>query len=524
MIKKLLVGLALSLSLITPVSAAEKWFYGINSGTALTGVVSLTKNSPELIVSDGATITLAPLNTCKGKPVIIATNTNNTTTINGTLLLSSGSTSSTTLSAAGTSIGFINNGSAWVQFIPSSIGGGGSIPNAPAYTIFSNLTNNTAPAAFNPPINTGDLLGFNSSNILEYNNISGLGTNSLPIQQGWCKRWVSAVAQTIAGIAPTNPFNVYVLGDSVTAGVGLTNLNQSYPLQLVNTLNQNNIPAREGVVWASSNPLETRWVYTGGWFQSSIPGGLAGASGPTGALGSATCTTGIVCDTVKVLYAAFSGGGTFTVSIDGSVVGTINSNNATNQIKIQNYAVTRGTHVVSFSSPTAQVYPVGVWSVDTTSPAIYITNSGKSGLMMSTWDASGGWPMHVYMQALQPSLVITNLGINDAQNTVTVAAFTTAVNNTCTTIQSLCPNADILLIQEHLGSSAGGGVALQQQYAPVYSNAAKTFKTGFLDMGNRWGPDKTYFSTILNYGGPLHPNNVGHIDYARGISNMATRN
>jgi hypothetical protein len=241
-------------------------------------------------------------------------------------------------------------------------------------------------------------------------------------------------------------------------------------------------------------------------------------------------TPSVSTDTIVVWSFCYLGnsGAAFTVSDNGTLLGTVTASGvcassspgalvqstftrtgSTNPIKI---ARTGGSVIIqavdSFSSGAA-----------TTPTQVRISNWGAYGSDSSYWitNTFNHFP-YPAMAAMNPDLVVLDLGINDYRNGKSAAAFQTNMQSIITNLKS--QNIDIVLVRPQ-PDNAPVYASLYQQYKFVYYALSKANGIPLVDLNSRLGTWATaqangeYGSSGAN--DSVHLSQIGYADVAQAL-------
>ncbi len=237
--------------------------------------------------------------------------------------------------------------------------------------------------------------------------------------------------------ASTEKVRLYTIGDSITEGVGVS----TFPERWINRVKEGladyvGIPS-PGVgylpIRGAGGPITSAWTGSTGALGSDGPGQRNWVSA-SGATNYREIT--LECDRFELLYNKGSAYGAFTISIDGSVVATVDSYQAAAGPTAAHWdsgALTLGVHTIRFTSiNTGSAKPVATYQVSLAGMMPYLSNY-SNGLQL--WDGShSGWPSWTpigveldHIGYIQPDIVTLAYGVNDlAYQTTLGTGFTPA--------------------------------------------------------------------------------------------------
>lgn len=324
------------------------------------------------------------------------------------------------------------------------------------------------------------------------------GAPMLPQSTFAASKWYSALGRVRLG---TGNAKLLCVGDSTTAGFGATQA-ASWPALVQQRLNLD-IAAQAGLAICMNLAVDTARWSLGGWQNAFGPGGGAlYANAGTGT--DAVFTPGVTVDTIDVWWFQAAGKGAFVVKIDGVAQPAIDTSGPAGAWVKTTYTVTAGaSHTVALQLPTGN--PVSVLGVDaylSTRNSVRVSNWGVSGSVTDTWvnapySLSG-------ISSYAPDLTLVMLGINDANNAVSVSTWSA---NITSIVNEAKKSGDVVLMS--VVPSNAGTITTEQQYRAAAPGLAASLDIGFIDLFDRIGA----YSADL-YSDNLHPN-------ARGYANMA---
>ncbi|MCL6442082.1 MAG: SGNH/GDSL hydrolase family protein [Alicyclobacillus sp.] len=303
----------------------------------------------------------------------------------------------------------------------------------------------------------------------------------------------------------SNPPNIVILGDSITDGTGATSYDTSYAaifkhgLQLAYGLagygfKTNNFFSIDGT-WTTQEFYGTN-LYIWKATPSSTPGTLH------------ECFLSI-----DVLYTTQPDGGTATVQIDGSNVGTINCNGPTSYHNVATFTAT------SFGYHTVEIIPA---TSGNTYIEGFVSRSGLPGVLVHKVGHPGIKATHYTDQAsivastsaFNPVLTIIMLGTNDAGQNVPPSSYQAALDRIVK--QALITGDVLIMIMGDRPDSAN----LTYGYVP-YVNAAKQVamnnNCAYLSIYDAWQQSYTWANTrgLMDSDGSVHPSQEGHAAIAQ---------
>lgn len=328
-------------------------------------------------------------------------------------------------------------------------------------------------------------------------------------------------------LAKTKRMKVCCLGDSTTAGVGAGTAASgnvgarpfSYPEFLAKYLAARGLPVTtdsfQGFANGTGEPAwDARATYGAGW-----GGGASDWGGPLKYNNSTTTSLSFTplgaFDTFEMAYVVPGvSGATFTVSVDGSVIDTINTSNAAASYSKKTYNVTRGTHTISWARTGVgtDCYIGMTDCYDSAAPAISIYNAGHSGISSTQLSSSAQpWSVLRIFDTWQPDLTILDCGINDSLGAITPATYSA---NMQLIINKARLYGDIVLKVPvtNLDPNFPGIVAAMKALA-----AANNIP--LIDIGQRFGSYAQANASGLYFDG-RHLKAPGYADVARAVAGL----
>jgi lysophospholipase L1-like esterase len=377
---------------------------------------------------------------------------------------------------------------------------------------------------------TGEVLlqvGGNFVTRSEYLALRGVTIPSwITIPANSLNRFKAARNATKAGTADTK---VAFIGDSTTRGVvaGVTD-GTAYPSSFVAKLPaavtalDSTLTTFGGGVYGHGGltPLTTYDNRFAGTFSNGLPtvGGqhLLLNSGST-----LNFTPTIPWDSVEITYVRNAGIGTFTVAADGgAVLATVVGNGAAGVLTQVVNVGSVGTHTLNLLGSTNGCYITGFDFYDSTKKQLRLRNLGASSTKVI--DANWTGNTNVYdgrptLRAMANHLVFIQLGINDEVGATSISAYSTALQNLVTDIQTA--NGDAVLMTPLPISVATTPLATQNTYMQAVRDLATSLGVAMIDLQAYFGSndrnlagDRGYFSD------DKHPTKTGYVFEAQGIA------
>lgn len=440
----------------------------------------------------------------------------NLSSVSGTLPIGNGGTGLATLGSSGTCLQ--SNGSALVY---GSCGSGGGTPGG-------------------------------TSGQIQYNNGGSFGgLTTLPIANGGTNcattncyygapHWQSKLNNVRNG---TGNARLCFVGDSTIFGAWSTvgdtgdQTISAYPTKLAAFLTSaNGIKAnRNGFMGDGSlyegagetSGADARVVKGNAWSRDSSNVSVGGysykATTNTNAL---SFTPSVPVNVFRYVYITQSGGGSFTVDIDGSGAQTISTSGSAG---VQTGTITAGSvgsHTINFNwSSGGQVNIVGVEeSYDNTQSWVNVVNMGWSGATAANW-ALATQPYNpsnnAIWSALGCDLTIVEGGINDWLALVSTSAFSTSMQ---TNLSAIASSGSDIIIQTPIPSPTGTTAqATQQGYVNVLNTLAQTNGYPLFDMFTRYQTNAIANTAgLINTSNTIHPNAAGYLEQAFAVADALT--
>jgi len=292
-----------------------------------------------------------------------------------------------------------------------------------------------------------------------------------------------------------NPVFIHA-GDSTTGGAGSGTFNtgtyslsynaHSYPTRLAETLARRYGLAATDGYWGDrkNNGYDPRVTLGASWLNNS--GQLSIAGYALNCPNSVTSTTNIDFtaatnaaqpnfDVIDIWYIQYSGGGTFTVGVDGSAaLSTINSGSpATGAlVKATVTGASLGTHTVNIARTTGgAVYIVGVVPRNSAIRQLINVNGGRGGWKAADYaSTSNAWSPANGIAAVAPDGMFLNLGINEGAS----PDWNAYKASQQITIDKALLSGDVVLIVPHWTDTATVPLVNQQNMATAIYELAAT--------------------------------------------------
>jgi lysophospholipase L1-like esterase len=371
------------------------------------------------------------------------------------------------------------------------------------------------------------------------------GSLGVYLPDGWGTFW-----RAKRDAAATGKAKVICVGDSVTAGYYCSDLvNANFVGLIRNALQGSYGDGGSGLFSANRTPA----------IIGAKPEAIAAWQGN----GSAASTTGTWTDTalfygpgISSIYATAAASATFAVrgstvniytlagvntpnagytyAIDGGApVAVADPGLSSASVRVQTITgLSAGPHTVVISyngSAGARLQLIGVSAENDT--GIVVDNSGRSGAQTSHYFVSGTGNTQWHGGTSNPAdLVIYALGLNDANQNVTVDAWATNVYSTLNTIKGTGTGAtDLLLVMQHRGNFAG---TIYSQYGARLRGIAEEYGAALVNLWPMGRNSYAYWSGLGHWGDQtapgaagadlVHPSDAGHAYIASKILPILT--
>lgn len=314
------------------------------------------------------------------------------------------------------------------------------------------------------------------------------------------------------GNRATGPVDIVAIGDSTTSGAQASTLNKRWLALLRDQLRTWFQPAGvtggDGYVQMNAT-YNSPWTLTG----TTIPGTPAGLG--QGAVNMATTATASMTFTgtaVDVFYTKQSGGGTFSVSIDGGAATNINTSNASevNGVAQRFGSLSVGSHTIALAviSGTSMVEGVMVYNGDETK-GIRVWDGGRSGITSAGYTSNTKYLGAV--TTIQPSLVVIFLGINDYRTGTSIANTGSQLVTIATATRAACTiPPTVLLVAPYLPIVGAGTLPFLRYYDQVYIAAQRLADVDLVDLYWKFGPAVQTNALALLNADLTHPSDKGY--------------
>jgi lysophospholipase L1-like esterase len=315
------------------------------------------------------------------------------------------------------------------------------------------------------------------------------------------------------------PAKVVAIGSSSVEGQGATVYGRHYVDMLVGKLlAQNPVAGVTGPGTYTSAYPRTNGVgsypatYGGGTITSTSAPGWAFKTVELLAAGN-TATYTFTGTSVGVVYGQFSGGGSFTATIDGGTPVTVNTNNATlDRFKVwTSAALTRGAHTLTLAWVSGRSLIRGYYAYDgNETRGFQLTNGGNYGYTTTAYQGGATPDVSQWISGIattQPHLVLIHFGTNDYANNLGSATFRTNLQYLVNVIRTNCTSdPSFVLVAQPRASVASASEPWSAFVDAMKATAAadpkctvvdlSTWVTSPFDDGDPlglWNADNTHF-------------------------------
>jgi lysophospholipase L1-like esterase len=294
----------------------------------------------------------------------------------------------------------------------------------------------------------------------------------------------------------------------------------------------NLIPTYDGGGYTSGVSCAGSWTFfpNGASTGASSNGGPSNTSSYSGTIGNTITYTSVRGQTLTVYYINFAVG-SYTVTVDGTVVGTVTTTGGGAQLA-QSFTISPGSHTVVLTITSSAI--VVFFGIRCTNPTGVIVDNyshgGETVLGFSTQTSAIDWSGGV----LNPcDLYMLNLGVNDCVNTggltssdqhsTTVFKIFDRIKNGPSYNSSLA--TDLVIALPAVGKFQGPDInmpliaknanAICNHYGGVFIDLGTATGNSWLNAYNLglWGVDSSGASGTDS----VHPSNAGHSAYAQTI-------
>lgn len=198
----------------------------------------------------------------------------------------------------------------------------------------------------------------------------------------------------------------------------------------------------------------------------------------------------LVCSSFDLFYVTSAASGSFTVTIDGTLVATIDASPALSDgNKWNSGALGLGPHTIVVTPTSATSVTVnGVRTYQNNeNTGIHVLDGGQSGSKTNDWlTLNSFWQANI--AAVAPDAVILETGTNDWGGNVDVNSFATQLTSLIALIRSVAPNASIILPVMFERQAAGATQTWLQFVNAIYTVAVADGNCFVVDMYQRFQP------------------------------------
>lgn len=314
--------------------------------------------------------------------------------------------------------------------------------------------------------------------------------------------------------------HICLYGDSVTSGYkgALPQYLNSWPARVKVLIDEKTgVPTGSGWIKTTaptSDVGENRLSYSGDWPASG--GGIFANSTHNNAGGTVTIGP-ILTDRIRVYYLKYSGGGTATVTLDGSPAASMNTYQASGfGVTYEDYTATEGSHTLVITAPTGtDFYFLGVDAMrGDLNYGVRISNIGENGkkavdLYSASMDSLKMTGPTLAFDVFAPSLSVICFGLNEMNISRTPATFKSEMQALITRLGA-STSVLILIPPRQPASNDPGGY--YDAYVQVYYELADANNCALLDMQKRWGTAAQSAAEGFKDADGVHPNSRGYWD------------
>ena len=341
-----------------------------------------------------------------------------------------------------------------------------------------------------------------------------LVTNSVKIRK--------AIANVRTG---TSDAKILCIGDSTTAGVGISGSIQgmpnAYPYQLANILNACGIPSAPGLaIPGHPGNLDNRFTLGTGWNNFTIGWGANGDyqwSG--GTVGNLVYTdTNVLADRYDIYYAQNTTLGTVGITATGGTTvnqSTVGTAGTVGKVTVSAASASTSNTVTFVPANNGSIHILGIEPWLSTAKKVRVGNAGVgSSRAFTNWDIGGNWSSPTCIKAYAPDLTIISLGINDAGDNQTIDNVKTAIVDLATAAQV---SGDVLIMSPIPCTSGASASVIAN--LPLISAGQQSMNYPFTNLRSRWIDGDTA-NTNGFMSDTLHPNALGYADIAQMLKNI----
>lgn len=351
---------------------------------------------------------------------------------------------------------------------------------------------------------------------------SRIGNDFMHNKDVGLREWRAARAKALTATTPK--LHVNLIGDSISEGSGSTN---NYTKGLGGLLRQyltsapfpntglGFIPAH----YATSEP--SKWLtLVGSWNDGDGSFGVGKKTKTSSTVGN-TATFTFTGTGYVIHYVQRSGGGSFSVSVDGGAPTTVNTNGAASHQKSSQFGLANASHTVVITVTAAGTTGVNLLGYETSVGAtsgIQFNLMAKYGSVLK--DHTPALQTQFEIDQWTPKLTIIALMANDFGGQTALKDYHEGME---LLIKKARVSGDVLLVSTGLRKDNSYKIK-QKAYNDVLINLAYANKVAFLDIFNAWGADFLWhqdkMGLIKGAGDDVHPLDAGHKDIVDRIITM----
>lgn len=332
------------------------------------------------------------------------------------------------------------------------------------------------------------------------------------------KAFAGKAGKFAAAAAGTKLFKILCVGDSLTAGEGITSAQtlSAYPAILRDTLaGAGYALAGEGWIQPhsylqSAAAKPPQWSMTGAWIPVAGAEYRSNALGTTTANNTITFTSTLPGDTLEFAYLQNSG--TFFYSVDGGaeVQVTFNAGPVSYAIKTVTGLNPASTHTVTIRTGSTNVVHIGPARVYKSAGGLLVANAGIGGSPTAAWlsTATSYWagPSALILNADVDLVLIEPMIYNDMNSGASTATHKANVKSIIQSFQGLASKPGVLIVVP--GYSSQKTDAAYNAYRKLSYEIADELALPLVDIAEAFGPQAG--STAYYAADGLHLNNAGY--------------
>lgn len=327
--------------------------------------------------------------------------------------------------------------------------------------------------------------------------------------RSWITNWANAYALQAGGGGQAH---VACFGDSVTQGYYATEpfYQNGWTATLRSALNTLT-GVTPGTGWTPMKDefqiVDDRTAAAGSWVNATTGPSFfqnyyyANGSGDTYEFGPVTCSA------FKVMYLRVSGGGSFTVKIDGSLAATISCNGATAVLTQEISAGSAGSHTMLIEWASGNAFPIAVEAVSNPTAGARVSSVAHSGAQCSLLVGQATLLGSRYcVQAMgQVDLAVVAFGLNEANAGTSTTTYKTHMSTLIGDLKTM--GASVLILAAPPPNTSFISAVTWNSFRTAMAELSVSLGTGLLDMTDYW---TSYAVSSAYYHDNVHPNNAGH--------------